>query len=193
MRIRLAIASVALIASQGTANAVPLRACAQVSTRVDAVVRPLLANLAEPQLGGQLRAQLRACLSSRNLCSVVHDAQDGKQALVAAETTADLPAQQLSWQGKSPVIFLVRSIPRVRNDSNQYCLISEKFSAATSVPRWDVYGWVVSPNASEILPLQRQTLDSDPKSLRGLAAALWFFAARMSGQASSVDSEESPR
>jgi hypothetical protein len=92
----------------------------------------------------------------------------------------------MSEQGTSSVIFLVRSIPRVRNDSNKYCLVSEQFSGATSVQQWDVYGWVIAPNASEVLPLQRQVLDykavSDPRSLRGLAAALWFFAERMSGQ-----------
>jgi hypothetical protein len=81
---------------------------------------------------------------------------------------------------------MARSIPRVRNDSNQYCLVSEKFTATTSEQQWDVYGWVIAPNASETLPLQRQVLDykalSDPRSLRGLAAALWFFAERMSGQ-----------
>jgi hypothetical protein len=89
-------------------------------------------------------------------------------------------------QGKSSVIFLVRSIPRVRNDSNQYCLVSEKFGGATSAQQWDVYGWVIAPNASEVLPLEKQVLDykavSDPGSLRALAAALWFFAERMSGQ-----------
>jgi hypothetical protein len=44
----------------------------------------------------------------------------------SAHSTADLPAQYLSEQGESSVIFLVRSMPRVRNDSNQYCLVSEK-------------------------------------------------------------------
>jgi hypothetical protein len=117
----------------------------------------------------------------------VYDAREGKEALVAGDVTADLPIQYVSVQGKSSVIFLVRSIPRVRNDSNQYCLVSEKFGRATSAQQWDVYGWVIVPNASEALPLEKQVLDykamSDPRSLRALAAALWLFAERMSGQA----------
>jgi hypothetical protein len=102
------------------------------------------------------------------------------------DVTADLPAQYLPGQGELSAILLVRSIPRVRNDSNQYCLVSEKFARATSVQQWDVYGWVIAPGGGEPLPLQRQVLDykaeSDPGSLRGLAAALWVFAERMSGQ-----------
>jgi hypothetical protein len=187
MRIPLAVTSIALIALHGPVNAGPLRACEQVSALVDGAVRPLLANLAEPRPDAtQLRAQIRACLSSRNICSVVYNTRYGKEALVAGDVTADLPPQDMSEQGESSVIFLVRSIPRVRNDSNEYCLVSEKFGGATSAQQWDVYGWVIAPNASEALPLQRQVLDykavSDPRSLRSLAAALWFFAERMSGQ-----------
>jgi hypothetical protein len=56
------------------------------------------------------------------------------------------------------------------------------------VQQLDVSGWVIAPNASEALPLRKQVLDdkaiSDPKSLRSLAAALWFFAERMSGRPS---------
>jgi len=187
MRVPLAITSTALIALHGTVHAGPLRACAQVSVLVDGAVHPLLANPAEPQPdAAQLRAQLRACLSSRNICSVLHNIRYGKEALVAGDVTADLPVQYMSEQGKSSVIFLVRSIPRVANDSNQYCLVSEKLNGADSVQQWDVYGWVIAPNASQALPLQRQVLDykavSDPSSLRGLAAALWSFAQRMSGQ-----------
>jgi hypothetical protein len=187
MRIRLAITSIGLIALHGTVNAEPFRACARVSALVVGAVRPLLANLAEPQPDApQFPAEFGACLSSHNICSVVYDTRYGKEALVAADVTADLPALYMSGQGKASVIFLARSIPRVRNDSNQYCLVSEKFSGATSVQQWDVYGWVIAPNASETLPLQRQVLDykalSDPRSLRALAAALWFFAERMSGQ-----------
>jgi len=181
MRIELATTSIALFALQGTVNAGPLRACAQVAPRVDVAVRPLLAKPAETRSDAE---QLRACLSSRNICSVVHNARDGREALVAADTTTDLPAQNLSWQGKSLVTFLVRSIPRVRNDSNQYCLISEQLSGAASAKQWYVYGWVIPPNATETLPLQKQILESDPRSLRGLAAALWYFAERMSGQPS---------
>jgi hypothetical protein len=187
MRIPLATTSIAVVALHGTAHAGPVEACAQVSVRVDAAVGPLLARPAESEPdGSQLRAQFRACLSSHNICSVVYNARDGKQALVAGDVTADLPIQYVSVQGKSSVILLVRSVPRVRNDSNQYCLVSEKFSGATSAQQWDVYGWVIAPNASEPLPLGRQVLDykpvSDPGSLRALAAALWFFAERMSGQ-----------
>ena len=179
MRSALATTSIALIALQGTVDAGPLRACAQVAPRVDVAVRPLLAKAAETQPDV---ARLRACLSSRNICSVVYDARDGKQALVAADTTTDLPAQSLSGQGRSLVTLLVRSIPRVRNDSNQYCLISEQLGGAASVKQWYVYGWVIPPNATETLPLQRQILESDPRSLRGLAAALWFFAEQVAGR-----------
>jgi len=187
MRVSIAISSLAIIAFDATANAGPLRACAQVSVPVDGAIGPLLANPPEPDTDAtQLREQFRACLSSRNICSVVYDARYGKAALVAGDLTADLPAQYLTGQGKSSVVVLVRSVPPVRSDANQYCLVSEKVSGATSLHQWDVYGWVIAPNASEALPLPRQILDykaaSDPGSLRGLAAALWFFAERMSGQ-----------
>jgi hypothetical protein len=189
MRIPLATTSMALMALHGTVNAGPVRACAQVSGLVDGQVGLQLENLPEVQADAtQLRTQLRTCLSSRNICSVVYDNRNGKGVLVAADVTPDLPAQNLSEQGKSSAIVLVRSIPRVRTDSNQYCLISEKSSEASSVQRWDVSGWVIALNASEPLPLQRQILDdkgaSDPTTLRGLAAALWFFAERMSGRPS---------
>jgi hypothetical protein len=186
MRIPLAIARIGLIALHGTANAGPLQACAQVSALVEGAVRPLLTNLAESQPDAtQLHAQFSACMSSRNICGVVYNARNKKAALVAGDVTGDLPAQYLSEQDKSSVTFLVRSIPRVRNDSNQYCLVSEQGSGTTSAQQWDIYGWVIAPNASEALPLQRQVLEykaeSDPRSLRSLAAALWLFAERMSG------------
>jgi hypothetical protein len=182
MRISLAVTSIAIIALHGTVTAGPLRACNQVSALVEGAVRPLLANLAEPQPDAiQLVAQLHACLSSRNICSVVYNARYGKETLVAGDVTADLPPPYMSEQDKSSVKFLVRSIPRVRNDSNQYCLISEELSTANSAQQRNVYGWVIAPNTNEVLPLQRQVL-SDPRSLRGLAAALWSFAERMSGQ-----------
>jgi len=189
MRIPPAITSIAIVALHGTASAGPLQACAQVSALVDGAVRPLLANLAESQPDAtQLGTQFRACLSSRNICGVVYNARNRKEALVAGDVTADLPEQYLSEQNKSSVTFLVRSIPRVRNDSNRYCLVSEEVSGAASEQQWDIYGWVIAPNASEALPLQRQVLEykavSDPGSLRSLAAALWFFAERMSGQPS---------
>jgi hypothetical protein len=182
MRVPLAVTTILIIALHGTVNAGPVRACAQVSARVAAAVRPLFANPAEGEpAANRVVAELRACLSSRNICSVVSDGRAGKEALLAGEVSTDLPARDLPEQGKSPVLFLVRSIPRVRNDSNQYCLVSERRTATTAVQQWDVYGWVIAPNAGEVLPLQKQAL-SDPRSLRGLAAALWFFAERMSGQ-----------
>lgn len=188
MRIPLAIAMTALIALDGPVNAGPLRACAQVSTLVDGAVRPLLVEAADPQPDTtQLRSQFGSCLGSRNICSVVHDVRNGKETLVAADITADLPALDVYAAGKSTVIFVVRSIPRVSNDANQYCLVSEKFRGASSAQPWNVYGWVIAPNGSKALPLQKQVLEyraeSQPKSLRGLAAALWFFAERMSGEA----------
>ena len=189
MRIPLASTSIAVVALHATAGAGPQQACAQVSARVDGAVHPLLANLGESQPDvAQLHAQFRACLSSRNICGVVYNARNGKEAVVAGNVTTDLPAQYLSDQDKPSVTVLVRSIPRVRNDSNQYCLVSEKVRGATSEQQWDIYGWVIAPNAREALPLQRQVLEykavSDPRSLRSLAAALWFFAERMSGQPS---------
>ena len=107
---------------------------------------------------------------------------------MSGDVTTDLPALDVSEQGESPVIFLVRSIPRVRNDPNEYCLVSEKLRGADPAHPWNVYGWVMAPNGGKALPLQRQVLEyraeSQPTSLRGLAAALWFFAERMSGKAS---------
>jgi hypothetical protein len=187
MRIPFAITSIAFILLHGPVNAGPPPACAQVSTLVDGAVDAPLANLAESQAdAAQVRAQFRACLSSHNICGVVYNSRYRQAALVAGNVTDDLPAQYMSEQGKSSVIFLLRSIPRVRNDSNRYCLISERFSRASSLRQWDVYGWVIAANTGEPLPLQRQVLDyqpvSDPRSLRGLAAALWLFAQRMSGQ-----------
>jgi hypothetical protein len=185
MRISLAVTTIAL-ALHGAVNAAPVRGCAQVSALVDAAVRPLLANPAEPQRdAAQLRSSFHSCLRSRNICSVVYNT-DGKEGLAAGDITADLPAQYGSGQGSSSIIFLVRSIPRVRNDSNEYCLVSAKSDGVAAAQQWDVYGWVIAPNSSEPLPLERKLLDYEPVShtgsLRGLAAALWLFAERMSGQ-----------
>ena len=133
MRVALALTSIALTALQGTVNAGPPRACAQVADLVDGAVRPLLANLAEPSPDTtRVRAQFHDCLSSRNICSVVYN-RNGKEALVAGDVTADLPVPGISEQGTSSIVFLVRSIPRVGRDSNQYCLVSEKLSGAPSV------------------------------------------------------------
>jgi hypothetical protein len=197
MRVALAIGSFTLIAVHGNVGAGTLRACAQVSTLVDGAINPPLAKEADSRPDTtQLRAQFRGCLSSRNICSLVYDAQHGKEGLVTGNTTADLPVQP--EPGKPSVILLVRSIPPVRNDSNQYCLISEKLSGGNSPEQWDVHGWVIAANSSEVLPLPRQGLDykavSESTSLRGLAAALWFFAQRMSGQPRQYEksSEASP-
>ena len=189
MRIAPAVTTIALLALHQSVSAGSSRACAQVSAQVETAVRPLLASCAAPKPDvAPLHRLFGSCLNSHNICSVVFNTRHGEQALVAADVTADLPARDLSEHGKSSVIFLVRSIPRVRNDSNQYCLVSEKFSATTSAEQWNVYGWVVAPNADQPLPLERQLLEdqtaSDPRSLRGLAAALWFFAERMSGHPS---------
>jgi hypothetical protein len=193
-----AIASIALIAVHGTVDAGPVRACAEVAALVDRAVRPLLAN-AEPDAdGAHVHRQFHDCLSSRNICSVIRSAQNSRELLVAADVTADLPAQYGLAQGESTVIVLARSIPTVRGDSNRYCLVSERLSRSTSVHQWDVYGWVIATHANEALPLPRKVLDedalSDPHSLRGLAAALWFFAARMSGHQAPQQkpTEESP-
>jgi hypothetical protein len=187
MRIPLVVTSVALIALHRPVDAGPVRACEQVSPLVDAAVRPLLAQAAELKPDDtRLLAQFRDCLSAHNICTVAHNTRDGKGTLIAADVTADLPAQDVSGQGKATVIFVVRSIPPVGNDANQYCLLSERFSGASSGQQWNVYGWVLAPNTSEALPLEKRVLEdkaaSDPRSLRGLAAALWFFAERMSGR-----------
>jgi hypothetical protein len=182
----LAIASIGVIALQGTVEAEPPRACAEVASRIDAALRPTLLNLAEHQPDdAKLSAQLHACLNSRNICGVARGGRFRKDELVAGDTTADLPVQNAYGQEKSFVIFLVRSIPRVRNDSNQYCLVTEQSPGGASVKPREVYGWVLAPKGGETLPLQREVLDpkaGSPTSLRGLAAALWFFAARMSGE-----------
>src|SRR5215831_13916775 len=145
MRTAFAITSIACIVLHGPLHAGPPPACSQVSTLVDGAVDAPLGNLAESQAEtSQVRAQFRACLSSHNICSVVYNSQYAKAALVAGDVTDDLPARYVSEQGKSSVVFLLRSIPRVRNDANRYCLISERFSGASSLQQWDVYGWVIA-------------------------------------------------
>lgn len=185
MRILFAAASIAVLALPGRADAGTLRGCEQVSTLVEGAIQPLLAHQTGPGSDvTPLGKQILACLRSHNICVV--DNRKDKVALIAGDVTSDLPRQDLSVQGKPTVILLLRSIPRVRNDANQYCLVSARLDEATAAQQWNVYGWVIAPNAREALPLQKQVLSdeekSDPKSVRGLAAALWFFAARMSGQ-----------
>jgi hypothetical protein len=187
MRSLLPATGFALLASPGLSSAGPLRACEQVSALVEAASRPLFANQTEPQTdSAQLVAQVHTCVHAHNICAVVYDNRKRGSTLVTADVTADLPQQDLSRQGQPSVLLLLRSIPRVRNDSNQYCLLSVSLSEPASTQEWNVSGWVVAPNGNEALPLQKQVLHdnarSDPRSLRGLAAALWFFAARMSGQ-----------
>jgi len=182
-----AAASVVLLALPALACAEPPRACEQVSALVDAAIRPLLAKQTQPSPDTEsLAAQVGNCLRSHNMCTVAYNTRHEGPTLLAADVTADLPQQDLSQQGRSSVLFLLRSIPRVRNDTNQYCLVSAQLGTAASPEAWNVYGWVIAPKASEALPLQMQVLNdntkSDPRSLRGLAAALWFFAERMSGQ-----------
>lgn len=196
MRIPVAISSFALIVLHGTVTAEPLRACAQVGALVDRAVHPLLAELNTPNADlSRLQAQLSACLSSHNICSVQNDARDGKRELAAADVTTDLPEQYLAENGKSYLIFLARSIPRVRNDSNRYCLVSERHSGDAAARQWDVYGWVIAPGSGDPLPLKRELLNykpgSEPKSVRAVAAALWFFAERMSGRAPKPQEESS--
>lgn len=194
MRIPVAISSFALIVLHGTVTAEPLRACAQVGALVDRAVHPGLAGLSTPDLS-RLEAQLSACLSSHNICSVMYDARDGKRQLVAADVTTDLPEQYLPENGKSYLIFLARSIPRVRNDSNRYCLVSERHGGDAAARQWDVYGWVIAPGSGDPLPLKRELLNykpgSEPRSVRAVAAALWFFAERMSGRAPTPQEESS--
>ncbi len=188
MRILLAATSTALISLHGTLHAAPLRACEHVWSLVDVAVGPLLTGPAQSQqpVVAQLRGQFRACVVAHNICAVVYDSRHRKEAVVAGDVTGDLPPRDASGQPASPAILLVRSIPRVRNDSNQYCLVARQSGPADTPRQWAVYGWVIAPNASEALPLQEQLLEvtaiSEPISLRGLAAALWFFAQRMSGQ-----------
>lgn len=185
MRIPPAAVSVALLALPSLTCAESLKACEQVSTLVNAALRSLLQN-ERPSADTQLGAQLASCLRSHNICSVVYKGGRTGEMLRTADVTADLPQQDLSQQGMPSVLFLVRSIPRVRNDANEYCLVSAQIGNATAPQQWNVYGWVLAPNATEALPLQKQVLTDEaksvPHSLRGLAAALWFFAQRMSGQ-----------
>jgi hypothetical protein len=185
MGISRVITGIVLIALHGTVDAGPSRACAEVAALVDEAVRPRLASAEPATDGAEVHKQFHDCLSSRNICSVVRSAQGSKERLVASDVTADLPVQYGLGQGEASVIVLVRSIPHIRGDTNRYCLVAERLNAATSVHQWGVYGWVIASNVNGALPLPRKVLDedalSDPHSLRGLAAALWFFAERMSG------------
>ncbi len=186
MQLRRAIACIALLAGYGAAHGAPAPACAEVSTRVESAVAPAIASVRGAQAdAAPANTELRDCLASHNICSVVYSSRSGQQRLVAGDATADLPDAYGLAQGESSVLMLVRSIPQVGGDLNRYCLISERLGEATAVHHWSVYGWVLAPQQHEALPLPRQVLDenapSDPRSLRGLAAALWFFAQGMSG------------
>jgi hypothetical protein len=163
------IVGITLIVLPGIVQAQSPRACAQVSALVEASVRPLFADPAA-----------RACLATRNICSLVSKPQNEGTTLITAEATRDVPA------ASGQPALLVRSIPRLRNDSNQYCLVAQRVADVPSAPVWVVFGWVIPANAGPVLPLQRQPLDTRTSasnaSLRALAAALWSFAGRMSGQ-----------
>ncbi len=193
MRILLAVTSTALFSVPVTVTAAPLRACEQVWDQVKAALRPLLTEPAGSQHdGASIAAEFHTCVSAHNICGVVHDGRYRSEGLVAGDVTDDLPPRSAAGPTASSAVMLVRSIPRVRNDSNQYCLVSSKSRQIAPAQQWAVYGWVITPNASEALPLQRQMLEeaglAEPASLRGLAAALWFFAQRMSGESPSVAS-----
>src|SRR5580698_7566532 len=181
MRTSIVVTSITLIALHGTVNAGVPRGCANVSALVEAPVRALLANPALPTHdSARLVGQFRACLTTQNICGIVSKAQDGAKTVITAEATRDLPG------ASEQAVLLLRSIPRLRSDSNQYCLVAQRAAAAPSAQQWIVYGWVIPANAGPVLPLQKQALDNagavHGESLRALAAALWSFAERMSGQ-----------
>src|ERR1700758_2789464 len=104
------ITGIALIAWYGTVDAGPLRACAEVAAPGDGAVGPLLASADPDPDGAQVRGQPRDCLSSHNICTVVHGGRNSKELLVAGDVTADLPAQYGLGPGEASVTFLVRSI-----------------------------------------------------------------------------------
>jgi len=168
------------ITLQGTVQAGAARGCANVSALVETPVSALLANPAVPTPNAvRLAAQFHDCLTSRNICGIVSRSQNDGETLITADTTRDLPS------ASERALFILRSIPRLRNDSNQYCLVAQR-AASAPLQQWIVYGWVIPANAGPILPLQKQSLDDTSaahgESLRALAAALWSFAERMSGQ-----------
>ncbi len=197
MRVLLTLTSTALCSFHGAVAAAPLRACEQVWKQVQAAVGPLLTGgtAGSQQDPASINAQFHACVTAHNICGVVDDSRQRKPALVAGDVTGDLPPR--TGQAASSVVVLVRSIPRLRTDSNQYCLVSSQSREVAAAPQWAVYGWVIAPNAGEALPLQRELLEdpavSEPISLRGRAAALWFFAQRMSGQPPPAASRREPK
>lgn len=180
MRTSIVITSITLIALHGPVHAGTARGCANVSALAEGPVRAVLANPASPTAdSARLFAQFRACLSSQNICGIVSKTRDDTKALITAEATRDLPAVP------EQAVLLLRSIPRLRSDSNQYCLVAQRVAAAPASQQWAVYGWVIPANNGPVLPLQKQSLDNTGvhgESLRALAAALWSFAQRMSGQ-----------
>jgi hypothetical protein len=181
MRTSFVVTSITLIGLHGTVHAGAPRGCANVSAQAEAPVRALLVSPASPTPdSARLIAQFRACLTSRNICGIVSKTQGDTKTLITAEATRDLPG------ASEQAVLLLRSIPRLRSDSNQYCLVAQRAAAAPSAQQWIVYGWVIPANAGPVLPLQKQALDNagavHGESLRALAAALWSFAERMSGQ-----------
>jgi hypothetical protein len=187
MRIGLVAAGIAFVTVNGAVYAASARACEQVSALVEEAVRPRLEKPDRPPAeAAGVTTQFRACLTTHNICSLVANGPPGSLAVVAAELTSELPAPASGPDGRSSPALMARSIPRVRNDSNQYCLILERAPRGSPGKPWDIYGWVMAPTTRHALPLKKQSVEgrslSDSVSLRALAAELWLFAARMSGE-----------
>jgi hypothetical protein len=187
MRTPLAITTVAAIAMHVNVYAGPLRACAQLRANVDTSAAPIIKELAIASDPGakKLYAQFMDCLAAHNICTVMFEPQiEDEMVLEAGDLTAELPERHASQHGASFVIFAARSIPALRNDANQYCVVAESAHEA-SVEAFDVYGWQISVNGS-ISSLQKQAPDRRnsasqlPISARTLAAKLWFFATQQS-------------
>jgi hypothetical protein len=188
MRIGLVAASIAFLTVNGAAHAASLRACEQVSALVEEALRSRPAKPDNPAT--EVATQFRACLPDHYICSIVSNAS-GDQAMVIADLTSELPAQINGPGSRSSPALMVRSIPRVRNDTNQYCLVLEKVVRPNDGKQWDIYGWVIAPTARHAVPLKKQPVDNkltaDSESLRALAAELWLFAERMSGAPTQLD------
>jgi len=185
MRTSFTITAIAAICLNGNVHAGPLPACAQLRANVDATAAPIIKELAIARDPGarKLFAQFMDCLAAHNICTVMFEPKTENEMVVeAGNRTADLPERYVSKLGASFVIFAARSIPSLRNDTSQYCLVAESAHEA-SVEAFDVYGWRISVDGSiSSLPKQapQRKLDSpeSPISARSLAAKLWFFAVK---------------
>lgn len=198
MRIGLVAASIALVTVNDAVYAASARACEQVSALVEEALRPRIQKTeSPPSEAAGIATQFRACLTTHNICTVVSSGSSGNLAMVTAELTSELPAPANGPDGRSTAALMVRSIPRVKNDSNQYCLILERAPRGSLGRQWDIYGWVIAPTTRHVLPLKKQSIEdkslSDSVSLRALAAELWLFAARMSGEPTQEDQQRPPR